>query len=79
VDENIRQPEKKFIYISEDADDALEFIFEHPDGVSQCLLAHVLGLRESDFLIDELLAAGIEVRREVRNGVVVYLPPLLKT
>jgi hypothetical protein len=76
LDENTHQPQPKFIYISEDADDALEFIFEHPDGVTDHLLARALGLQESGFLIDELLAAGISVRREIHNGVMFYLPPL---
>jgi hypothetical protein len=70
---------KQFAFISEDADDALEIIFEHPDGITDRLLAHALGLCESGFLVDELWGAGIEVRREVRNGAVVYLPPLRKT
>ena len=78
MDENTHQPEKKFIFISEDADDALEIIFEHPDGITDRLLAHALGLKESGFLVDELWGAGIEVRREERNGAVVYLPPLRK-
>lgn len=76
VDENIEEPKKQFAFISEDADDALEIIFEHPDGITDRLLAHALGLCESAFLIDELLGAGIQVRREERNGAVVYLPPL---
>lgn len=76
MDENTHQPEKKFVFISQDADDALEIIFEHPDGITDRLLAHALGLRESGFLIEELEGAGIYVRREERNGTVVYLPPL---
>ncbi len=70
--------EPYFAYISEDADDALEYIFEHPDGISEAELARVLGLERSDFLIDELRLAGICVRSEVRGGVVIYLAPLRK-
>jgi hypothetical protein len=76
MDENISEPKQTFAYISEDADDALEFIFEHPDGVTDHFLARAMGLGESGFLIDELLAAGIAVRREVHKGVMMYLPPL---
>ncbi len=71
--------EPYFAYISEDADDALEYIFEHPDGVSERNLARALGLTKSDFLIDELRLAGIEVRTEVRDGEMIYLAPLRKT
>ncbi|MFP4600491.1 MAG: hypothetical protein ACLFVJ_19710 [Persicimonas sp.] len=70
--------EPYFAYISEDADDALEYIFEHPDGISEAELARILGLAKSDFLIDELRLAGIDVRTEVRDGVMMYLAPLRK-
>jgi hypothetical protein len=76
VDEDISGPERQFVFISEEADEALELIFEHPDGISERLLAHALGFDECSFLIDELRAAGIDVRSQVRNRVMVYLPPL---
>ncbi len=76
MDEGEKRQQVQFAFISEDADDALELIFEHPDGISDALLAHALGLRDSAFLIEELRLAGIEVRCEERNGAVVYLPPL---
>lgn len=66
----------QFAYISEDADEALEIIFEHPDGISETELAGQLGLQESTFLIDELRLAGIAVRRERRGGTIFYLAPL---
>ena len=78
MDENSEEHAKQFVFISQDADDALEIIFEHPDGITDRLLAHALGLRESSFLVDELQGAGIEVRRELRNGTLFFLPPLFK-
>jgi hypothetical protein len=76
VNEGEKRDEIHYAFISEDADEALEIIFEHPDGITEEQLARALGLRESAFLIEELHLAGIDVRREIRGGWLYFLAPL---
>lgn len=65
-----------FPFISEEADEALEIIFEHPEGIASEQLARALDRADCDFLIEELCRAGIAVRRDIREGVVFFLAPL---
>lgn len=67
--------DNEFEYISEEADDALEIIFEHPDGITEEQLER-FGLLDGAELVDQLSRAGIQVRKMRRGGVTFFLPPL---
>ncbi|TDP77290.1 hypothetical protein DFR33_101190 [Bradymonas sediminis] len=66
----------QFPFISEAADEALEIIFEHADGIASEHLARALGFKDCDFLIEELDLAGIHIRRQTRRDTLYYLAPL---
>lgn len=65
-----------FPFISEDADEALELIFEHASGIASHHLARTLGLKDCAFLIEELHLAGILIRRQMRDDILYFLAPL---
>lgn|GEM_PF-4713518 len=70
------EPGIPFPFISEEADEALEIIFEHAEGIASEQLARALDLKDCAFLIEELCLAGIAVRRQIREGSVFFLAPL---
>lgn len=69
-------PTKEFEYISEEADQVLEIIFEHPDGITEAQLADSFGVFDAAFLVDQLRRAGIVVRVVERGQMTYFLPPL---
>ena len=70
------EPGIPFPFISEEADDALEIIFEHVEGIASEQLARALELADCAFLIEELRLAGIAVRSQIRDDTVIFLAPL---
>lgn len=73
---NTQDEDIKFPFISEEADEALVMIFEHPEGIAAQTLARNLGLKDCAFLIDELRLAGIAVRQQIHHDTLYFLAPL---
>lgn len=70
------EPGIPFPFISEEADEALEIIFEHAEGIASEQLARALHVRDCAFLIEELRLAGIAVRSQICEDAIIFLAPL---